>query len=206
MAETKFTVASRALSRLGEPAIASFSGSDVADHVNQLYEPTILGLLSMNPWNFAQKKISLVIDPAAEPAGWGNGFTMPQILIDRVGQPIGFYASAGTNAPRISDYEIQNDWVYTNRSEIFCEYVRREDEADWPGYFLSLAIEALAASFAGPVTESNTKESKHRVIAFGTPGKNGRGGLFEVAQQADSYAVPTQSLLDNVDPIQSVRF
>lgn len=208
MTDSREDVASQALARLGEPAISSFTeDSDTAEKVNQLYEPTILQLFGSHDWSFATVRKSLNEDAAAVPINeWTRGFLMPPIKTDRVGKPMQVYNSAAVGASPIFDYEIQGRWIFTNQTTIVIEYISRIGEEFWPGYFNTLAIEAMAATLALPVTENASKEKHHRQVAYGNPSEFGRGGLFRTATEADAIGDPTRSLLDDHDPMTAARF
>lgn len=201
-------IASRALARLGEPPISSFDDdSDTAEKVSQLYEPTILGLLARHSWHFAKTKKRLDEDGAAVPVNeWTRGFLMPVLETDRVSGPTQVFNSAQRGALPFFDYEVQDRWIFTDATVIVMEYVARKSENSWPGYFVNLAVEALAAVLALPVTENQSKEIYHRQVAFGSPSENGEGGLFKIAVTDDAKSNPTRSLIDDYDLMTSVRF
>lgn len=206
--DSKEDVASQALARLGEPAISSFEeDSDTAEKVNKLYEPTILQLLSSYDWSFATKRASLPIDAAGTPINeWTRAFLMPTLRTDRVGKPLAVYNSTSLRAPKVFEFEISDRWIFSDYDTLVIEYIYRVPESMWPGYFHTLAIEAVAATLALPVTENASKEEIHRALAYGNPGELGRGGLFRVACDADAAGNPTRSILDDHDPIWSARF
>jgi hypothetical protein len=208
MADSSVDVASQALARLGEPAISSFSDdSDTAEKVALLYEPTILGLFSSYDWRFAITRRQLVEDASGLPANeWTRGFLLPTLGTDRVSGPLNIFNSTAVRARPFFDYERQDRWIYTNATVIVMEYVQRKNEALWPGYFLQLAIEALAAALALPVTENASKDQLHRMNAFGSPSQNGRGGMFATAVEADTTGNPTRSLLDDNDILADARW
>ena len=171
MADTKETVASQALARLGEPSISDFTAdSDTAEKLNLLYETTILALLSQHDWTFATARATLLEDGAAVPENqWTRAFLLPVLKTDRVGKPITIFNSSDVGAMAVFEYQIEGKWIQTNHTEILIEYIKRKPENDWPGYFSVLAVEALAATLALPVTENASKEEMHRAIAFGSP-------------------------------------
>ena len=208
MADTKETVASQALARLGEPSISDFTAdSDTAEKVNLLYETTILALLSQHDWTFATARATLLEDGAAVPENqWTRAFLLPVLKTDRVGKPITIFNSSDVGAMAVFEYQIEGKWIQTNHTEILIEYIKRKPENDWPGYFSVLAIEALAATLALPITENASKEEMHRAIAFGPPSMAGKGGLFAAAIAADAMGEPTKSLLDDDDIMSFARF
>lgn len=208
MADTKETVASQALARLGEPSISDFTAdTDTAEKVNLLYETTILALLSSHDWTFATERVKLVEDAAAVPENeWTRAFKMPVLKTDRVGKPITIFNTGEVGAAARFEYGVQGQWIQTNYTEIWIEYIKRKPEDDWPGYFSLLAIEALASTLALPITENASKEALHRSIAFGSPSQNGHGGMFAQAIAADAIGEPTKGLLDDDDIMTFARF
>jgi len=208
MTYSKVDVASQALARLGEPAISSFEeDSDAAEKVNQLYEPTILQLLGSHDWSFATRRKVLPDDAAGLPLNeWKRAFLLPTLRTDRVGKPLSVFNSTQVRAPQVFDYETQEKWIFSNYDQVVIEYIWRAPESQWPGCFQTLAIEAVAATLALPITENASKEQMHRQIAYGNPSELGRGGLFRTATEADATGDPTRSLLDDHDPIWGARF
>lgn len=208
MADSKEDVASQALARLGEGPISSFDeDSDAAEKVKQIYETTILSLLGRYEWQFASTRVALTIDGAVTPANeWRYAYLMPTLKTDRVGHPMRVYNSTALRAPEFFDFEIEGKHILTNADVIVIEYIQRKGEALWPGYFEELAVEALAARLALPITENASKEEMHSAKAFGSPSQGFEGGLFGAAMRADARGTPTRSLLDESDPITEARF
>jgi len=208
MARSALDVANQALARLGESGLASFTeDSAPARRVHSLYEPTILTLLGRYDWQFARRRIELARDAAGAPINrWKYAYLMPAVNDKRVGIPLGVFDSLDENADRVFRYRIESRWILCEYETVVIEYTSRLREAEWPGYFLSLAIEALAADFALPLTESVSREAHHRDNAYGTSRRRNDGGLFADATRADSRGAPTRSLLDDSDPISQVRF
>lgn len=208
MADTKEDIASMALARLGEPAISSFEeDTETAEKVNQLYEDTILSLFSEYNWQWATARVALSQDGALTPANeWGKAFLMPTIRTDRIGQPLEVFNSTGLRAPVFFDYEVEDKWILTNADVIVITYIKRKAESTWPGFFVKLAVEALAATLALPVTENASKEEWHTQKAYGAPSQNGQGGLYGMATRADARLMPTRSLVEDSDPMTAARF
>jgi hypothetical protein len=208
MAANNLVIANMALARLGEPNITAFaSGNNTAGKVNDLYEMVVLNLLSMYRWRFARRRASLTLDATFTPVNeWTNGFSLPTYQTDLVGQIIKVYSSTSVGAVPHTNYELQARHVLTNETVCVVEYTNRKAEAVWPGYFEALVVEALAATLALPVAENQGKEGHHTAKAFGSPGQNGRGGMFQSAVQSDLLGSPTESLLDAHDPMTAARF
>lgn len=205
---TNVDIASKALARLGSPGISAFDeDSDIAEKVADLYEVQILSLFSSHDWRFAMVRQQLTVDGGAPTnTGWARGFLLPDLDTDRVSGPHKVYPSTDQNAKVTFEYEIFERWLMTNHTEIVIAYVKRQPENLWPGHFRRLAVEAVAAVLALPITENQTKETYHQQLAFGSPSEAGRGGLFKAAVEADSAQNPPKSLLDDTDLIAAARF
>jgi len=85
-------------------------------------------------------------------------------------------------------------------------YAARVNEGLWPAYFESLAVWGLAAELCVPITENGAQAERLHVKAFGNPSDSGKGGMFMSAAQADEVGRPTESLLDDSDPMTEARF
>lgn len=205
MAADNVAIANMALTRLGAATISAFSDqTPIAEAVNSLYEATILQLLGSYPWRFAQKRASLT--RAAYTGQWLYQYPLPAERTERVGQVLAFFPSTDPGVSRILRYEVEGDNVLTDELSLVAEYIERVAEASWPGYFETLATEAVAAVLALPVTENASKEEFHRVLAYGNASEGGEGGLFGVAVRADTRGASPQTLLDTYDPITHARF
>lgn len=206
MAADSLTVINRALVHIGEAPLPHLSGDDeVTSTVNSLYEPLILALLGKTHWSFAKVRAALVATTAPA-TRWTYAHTLPAINTTRVGSPISFFASAAVGQPPIKDYELRGATVESNHENLWIEYVSRVDESLWPESFARLAAHAFAAEIAGPITEQNSIVETFNVLAYGTPGENGRGGLLKEALQEDAWGQPDISLLDSSDPILEARW
>jgi hypothetical protein len=205
---TKEEVATQALARLGEPEITDFTADNpTAEKVNALYEDVILDLFAAYDWNWASVRVALSEDGGYSIANkWNKAYDLPALRTTRVGNPISVYNSTALRAPRVFDYELEDAHLLTNYDTVVIEYIARKDESLWPGYFVKMAVEALAAQFALPITENASKEEFHTIKAFGVPSENGEGGLFGRAMRADARYQPTRGLLDDADPMTEARF
>lgn len=205
---TNVDIASKALARLGSPTIGAFDeDSDAAEKVALLYETTILDLFTRHDWRFAMTRAVLAVDAAAPTnTPWQRGFVLPDLDTDRVGPPNQVWPTTDKGAAVTFSYELQDRWLMTDHTVIVISYVQRKPENLWPGYFRKLAIEAVVAILALPITENQTKETYHQQLAFGSPSEGGRGGLFKTAVEADSAGNPTDTLLDDTDIMTMARF
>lgn len=208
MADSKEDIATQALAKLGEPSISSFEeDSDAAEAVSKLYEPTIQMLLGAYQWRWCDTRKQLAKDGAAVPVNeWSYGYLLPDLKTDRVGPPLEVFNSTALRARAVFDFEVEQRWLWTNYETIVIRYTKRLNEIYWPAFFEVLAVEALAAALAMPITENASKAEYHQVLAYGTPAEGMRGGLFRMATTSDVKGTATKGLLDDHDIMTGARF
>lgn len=186
MAETQFSICSRALVQLGERPISSFlaSESDAAETCGTVYPSLKRGLMARYPWRFLMVKEELTRDSAVPIGEWSYSYIIPGASL---AQPYAVFANSTDKTP-INDFEIFGLRLYTSRERIFIDYMADKPESEWPGYFTELMVAAMCASIAFPVTDQQGVADSWRGIAFGAPGEGGLGGLMGDAMTQDAQA------------------
>ena len=106
--------------------------------------------------------------------------------------------SNNTNAPNLTDYEIQGAELLSQEQTIFIDYQRDVDEQSMPAYFVQLLIYQMAWHLAEPVTDQTTKSEYWKNVALGTPLESLRGGYFRQATAIDGSGQSSQVLADYV--------
>ena len=76
--------------------------------------------------------------------------------------------------------------MYTDLETVFIDYQETVSESKMPVYFVHLLRNALAGELGIVITDQASKADYFRAIAYGSPGENGRGGLFREAVNIDS--------------------
>jgi hypothetical protein len=138
-------IASNALVRIGVPPISSFSeGGAAGIAAGNLYEPTTRMLLTESRWRFAAAKRKLARLTATPLNEWEYAFQLPSdlLLMYRV------YPN--------QDYEIYEDKIYSNASEVEVDYLFRPNESLFPAYFQVALEYKLASEFALIVTSNRS--------------------------------------------------
>lgn len=172
----------QALNLLGEGVIASFEeGSDKALTCALQYDRILYTLLTMAIWRFASKKRQLSRLVAAPVNEWQYQYQLPSDLL--VGPDGVFNSSAVGAAPLQTGWEIFNQAVFTNEQAIYIDYRYRPNESQFPVWFGSLLVMALAGAFAKAITDQEELAREYNQRAFGPPSDNMRGGYFQVCTQ-----------------------
>lgn len=141
MPETRFDIASRALLRIGHPAIASFAdGSAGATVAGQEYEPLVTQRLSEHRWRFATAQVALnrLIDT---PAGrWLHAWQAP---------PDALALHAVLRDGRPTRYDRYGDKIFADDDQgLIADYTFRQDESRWPAFFAGCIAQELASILA----------------------------------------------------------
>jgi hypothetical protein len=179
---TDIDIFNRALNKVGSDAIASFNeGGDKANTGSRQYNDTLNLLLSMCDWRFATKKRQLSRLLAAPLTYWQYAYQLPT---DMIAGPDAVFNSAQVGArPMATGYEIFERTLMTNEEYIYIDYRYRPSEANFPVWFESLLVMALAGAAAMGVTTNEEIAREWNERAFGTPDKNMRGGMFATCAQ-----------------------
>ena len=192
--DTKLTICSDAMILLGAAEISSFGeGSDGAKVADRLYDDLRDQILTMYPWSWSLKKSQLARLVDAPTNEWTYKYALPA---DILGNPRAVFASSAAGAAPVKNWEMYGNELYTDFAAVWIDYQTRPQESAFPPYSVRLLRTACAAEFAEAVTDQITKADYFRVLAFGTPAENHRGGLFRVAANIDGQGTPPQVIED----------
>lgn len=201
MATDDVDLCSQAFTLLGLGRITSMTAENNKSRIaNQLYSTVINGLLASYPWRFATQKVELTRLLQTPETGYTYFFQLPPTI---VGQPFVVYNSDDVGARPFKDWQIFEDMIATDATELWVDFRTLPLVSKFPGYFTQLAVYALAANFAMPATRDKSKMDAYMELAFGTPQEDGKGGYFRLARNADAFGQPPQEQRDN--PFIDVR-
>jgi hypothetical protein len=146
VALTKFEIASSAMIMIGANPVSSFSSAGTAEEIAcyHLYQSCIDHWLSLFPWRFASRTTQMNPGPPSPEGKWQRAFVQPTgmkalqaITIDRSGHGIPF--------DRFENLILCNAG---DTQAVYAVHTYEPPIAWWPGYFVALAEQALAAKFA----------------------------------------------------------
>lgn len=190
--DSKGSLINRALLLLGSEQIASLDdGTDKSATVSGLYDTTILTLLTRRTWRFTMEKKALTRLAQAPINGYKYAYQLPTT---QTAGPWVVYNSDRPGARPQKEFEIYGDQLLTDYETVIVDFQVETKPDRWPAYFSNLAVHALAAAFAVPITESEGLFDKYHLITFGPPIDQQQGGLFRVAAQADAKGSPSDQL------------
>lgn len=193
--DTDVSICSDALVMLGASVISSFDeGSPAATACSRLYPDLRDTLLSRYAWSWSLKKVQiarLVTTPINE---WKYAYQLPGNML--TGVLAVFDSNSDGARPLNHGWEIYGSQLFTNMETVYIDYQESVQEAVMPPYFVRLLRVAVAAELALVITDQVQKMEYLRGIAFGSPGENGRGGLFRESTNIDSRGQLTKSIED----------
>jgi hypothetical protein len=183
--DTDLSICSDALILLGAAPLSSFTeGTDAAQACDRLYPDLRDSLLSRYPFSWSYIKVQLGRLSNTPINEFKYAYGLPGNMLSGV-QAV--FETSSTNQQPINDgWEIYGQEFYTNLESVYIDYQESVDESKMPHYFVQLLRTALASELAITITDQSTKADYFRTLAFGTPGENGRGGLFREAVNIDS--------------------
>jgi hypothetical protein len=183
--DTDLSICSDALIMLGAAPLSSFTeGTDAAQACDRLYPDLRDSLLARYPWSWTYKKASLGRLATAPINEFKYAYQLPGNILSGV-QAV--FETSASNQNAINDgWEIYGDQLYTDLETVFIDYQETVSESKMPVYFVHLLRNALAGELGIVITDQASKADYFRAIAYGSPGENGRGGLFREAVNIDS--------------------
>ena len=195
--DTDVIICAEALQLLGANRITSFSDGSTAGSLCSTLYPRVKALtLGMYPWSFTLKKAQLSESAGTPTTYWSKSFTLPNDMVN--GVPRKVFTSNNTNAPNLTDYEIQGTELLTQESTIYVDYQATVAEGAMPSYFVTLLVYMMDWHLAEPVTDQTTKSEYWKNVATGTALENNRGGYFRQATAIDGAGQSSQVLADYV--------
>lgn len=142
---SNISIASNGLLLLGHSTIASFTEDSTGAVVAaNLYESSYLSLLTSHRWRFATKKARLARLTETPLNGFTYKFQIPSDCL--------YIINAST-----ARYEVYEDTIYANDSDIDIDMIYRVDESMLPPYFVKMMEFFLASQFSVPVTSDLNK-------------------------------------------------
>lgn len=148
----KYKLCSQALVLVGGNKIASFAGNTTEEIVaEELYEPTVLGLLTDYRWRFASDYIELNRITELPTIKWTAQYQLPNDVFTIFGA----YCDGEKMEFDRTRTRILCDALET--SQVVLHVGFRPDEAEFPAYFENVLILRLAAVFAVPIAEDVNK-------------------------------------------------
>jgi hypothetical protein len=200
---TDIELINRALGRIGAIEIVSLDDPGPNGlNVVRTWESVRDDLLSKYPWHFTKAYQALSQLTPAPIRGWQFAYQLPS---DRIGPPRAYYDSSTDSRP-LNRFEIADDTILTDATQVWAFYQRLVPASYWPGYVRELIIVAAAAEYAAQIRENWDLRKQLRREVYGDEQYQGEGGQFKIATDLDAQSIPATQIDGGRNPLISVRW
>lgn len=201
-------IANLALGHLGEDLITDLDNTGLSGVTRESYNVVIEDLIESHQWRQMRKHFALDVDAAATAAiRWQYAHRLPDPeTTNRVGFPSDVFNTSAYGATPVLEWELAGEHILSNYATLWASCRVVKPVREWQASFQKLAGYALAADWAGPVTETDAVMERWTRKAWGLPSEGGRGGQFKIAMDNDRLWEPSVSIMEAHDPIAAARF
>lgn len=156
-ASTDEQVAARACVMVGVKPITSFSDDTTeAQACSELYEDIITDVMTATRWRFTVFQAHLNKLSTGPTSRWEAAWQLPSDLLQVVA------VTTPDAMDRIVEFERYEDKIYTDDfNDVVLDFVRRVPVSQWPPYFTTACIYALAAELAIAINQNEQLGALH---------------------------------------------
>ena len=195
------SVCSQALQRLGDAAISAFTEGSTGPLCANLYPQVSQRIQTAHPWRFNTIKSQLLARTLVEPpTQYKFEYQLPPDMLNRLPRTVWDSPFNQGRSTQFTDFNIFEDKLLTNTEQILIDYQIEKVTDNFPVHVTELAIQAMMAVLALPVTDQQNTANTALLAAWG---KDGKGGYFREAARIDSQGHPSQRILNY--PLVAVR-
>lgn len=203
MSIDRATIINMALTDIGAgPMFSVDDESDLAEQIDLQWRAVIDRTIGMHPWTFFRKTYRNTRLDATPENGWRYGFALPGA---RIGNPLKILDQAGQSPRPLKHFTIEEGKVFCNAEETWSLCKFEADPDYWPPEWRGAFVVALGAYLAVPVWQDNDLRNAMLVEAFGTPSREGTGGLFGRLMAQDRASEPVNDMGIEENPLINAR-
>lgn len=197
----RVTIINWALADLGaSPVMSIDDGSDQAGTVAQCWQRCVDHCFSLHDWHDFRKSFRLERAPDRPFNGWAFEHFLPGV---RIGGALKVM-QAGSTEP-VRDFDREGASIFSNHDDLWVRLKVYLDPQHWePGFRAAFTV-ALAAYLAVPIRSSTDMRDTLMAQAFGTPSREGTGGMFGRLIAQDRAAAPIGRPIANAEPVLGDR-
>ncbi|MQB09670.1 hypothetical protein DXT96_07355 [Agrobacterium sp. ICMP 6402] len=203
MAINKTTIINQALTLIGAGSMFSVDdGSELSEQIEATWPMAVDHIFGMHDWSFSKKTFKnrrLVNRPEN---GWAYAFELPG---NRLGPPLCNLESAGSNPRTLRNFALEEGLLFANVPDTWSQCKVLVDPDYWDPPFRSAFIVALGGYLAVPVWQDADLQDQKFTQAFGTPSREGTGGMFGRLMAQDKTAAPIGTDFMASDPLTAVH-
>ncbi|MFN7010040.1 MAG: hypothetical protein ACK4PN_08405 [Allorhizobium sp.] len=184
------------------PVFSTDDGSSLAENCEQVWQRTIDQVFGMHDWSFARKTFKNRLRAEVPENGWRHAFDLPG---GRIGNPLKILDQAGSSPRPLRDFTIEEGLLYCNVEETWSLCKVEVSPDAWPPEWRAAFVLAYGGYLAAPVWGDEDMRNARLVEAFGTPSKEGTGGLFGRLMAQDKASNPIGTPMGDDSPLTTVR-
>lgn len=184
------------------PIFSTDDGSDLAENCENAWQRTIDQVIGLHNWSFCRKTFKNRRRDETPENGWSYAFDLPG---GRIGNPLKVMDRAGSSPHPLRDFTIEGGILYANVTETWslCKFEASPDS--WPPEWRAAFVVAYGGYLAVPVWADEDMRDRRLAEAFGTPSKEGTGGLFGRLMAQDKASNPVGEPMQDDNPVTAVR-
>lgn len=195
----KAVVVNWALTEIGHFAVYSTAADDdLAVSVNNCWQRCVDRCLSLSDWHDFRRTYKLTRSAETPENGWQFEHALPGA---RVGEPLKILERAGECPEPLRNFDREGNFVYANCENIWARCKVYLDPEYWDPGWRAAFTEALAGYLAPAILHDHDMMAEKHKIAFGTPSKEGGGGMFGRLMGQNHAGAPVGSSIANADPL-----
>lgn len=199
----KAVIAGWALHEIGHFATFSLDGEDeLSGQVNLAWQRCLDRCISLHDWKDFRRTFKLDRSAAAPENGWTYEFALPG---KRHGEPLKVMDQAGSNPRTLRDFEREGNYIYANVENVWARCKFEQDPQYWDPGWRSGFVTALAGYLASAVLSNTDLKKELLAEAFGSPSREGTGGIFGRLMAQDRASSPMGNPPLENDPLTSAH-
>lgn len=200
----KAVIANWALHEIGHFATFSIDADDeLSGQVDLAWQRCVDRCVSLHHWKDFEDTFKLVRSAETPNNGWTYKFSLPG---GRIGEPLKVMDQVNGNSYRLlRNFKRGGNYIYANCPDVWAEFRFLLDPEYWEPGWRDAFVVALGGYLAVPVLSNYELKKELLQLAFGTPSKEGSGGLFGRLIAQDRAGAPMGNPLQDGDPLSDAH-
>ncbi|GGE79099.1 hypothetical protein H1W37_19475 [Stappia taiwanensis] len=194
----KVVIINWALTDIGAFATFSVDGDDdLSGQIQRTWQRCVDHCFGLADWKFCKQTFKLTRTGRQPVNGWPHEFALPG---GRIGDPLKVMTDPRSRQP-CRNFDLEGDFLYAEAMDIWVTIKVERDPEHWDPAFRTAFTAALAGYLAVPVTQNTNLRDEQFKLAFGTPSKEGTGGMFGRLMAQNKAAAPIGQPLSDQNPL-----